>query len=237
MKFETAAPVTKPVFGKAEQPGPQPKRADIPHWAQDTHNAIRVPAGQAAIGAAIWAFAVALGCIGVYTIVPVRAAFGTLAGIALFLTATTFLGFFAAYWFPYRAEAMDALRQFVEYEEVRDNRDYNRDGVIGSHPVVLNGRAHPETAQDVAERQWREDVTAFVRASFAARSTAEKKLLGLPLTDGRKLTMAQYNAMRDAFIRAGWAEWKTPQNPLGGWTWAAGETVTSLLQGILPDDV
>jgi hypothetical protein len=212
---------------------PTPATANLPHWAQDMHNAVAVPFWQAVISAGVWAFVAFVVVLGLFLFLPFKtAAWYVKPALVAFVTLAVWVGNFPRYWFPYRQQAMDALRQEVEWAEVKDGRDYNGDGVIGSHGVIVNGRVRRETADETVTRQWWDDVETLLARAFAERSTGEKKLVGMALTDGRRLTQDRYDVLRDAFIGSKWAHWRDAAHTGQGWTFAAGSTPEGILTGM-----
>lgn len=213
----------------AEPPtAPLPQYANVPHWAPDLTSTVKVPLAQAFISALPAGVLTCAGLLLALFLLPAPDGEYWLRALAALIgSGMVYLLQLTRYWHVYRAEAMEALQQRLEYAEVRDNQDYNGDGHIGR--MVKVSRLAPDIIQ---ERQFVQDVTAFVTAALTS-GTGERALLGLALPGGRKLEQAQYDSLRDLLIAQRYAYWRSAKNHRNGWYFRPDLGAAEIISGVL----
>jgi len=131
--------------------------------------------------------------------------------------------------------AAGTVERAIERAEQVSGVDINRDGAVG-HPVLVG--AAPPPNQTRLERDWLDLAAWFVEYSFKLNRTGEKELCAHrpPRSLGQgphgRLSQAQYDELRDTFLRAGYAFTRTSVLGRPGWTWKAGLTPEHIVAGL-----
>lgn len=197
---------------------PNPANSWQPTRAPSLHADVTVPISSALITAALIAVSIAVLLMLFTRLEPL---------MVLRLAAAVFVLTTTIAWFFYRDWAASTIERIEETLNV----DLNRDGHVGDpdvQHVVVNGNG--QKVADADERQLATDLEWFIRMCFI-HGTAEKKMVGKQLPNGKRLTQAHYDELKATLFRARWA--RNRGRLLGGWEFLPDLTADQIVRDAL----